>query len=89
VFGKFIKDDLVAYKRHPKSLPLGIVKEVKESKGKAVVLLYLLDTNLEDEIFSLKCVPYHELELVARAQCIKRSGTNNEHIKKEERKSAR
>lgn len=86
MFGKFIKDDLVAYKEYPKSLPLGIVKEVKESKGKAVVLLYLLDTTLEEELFSLKCVPYHKLELVARAECVKRSGTNNEYIKENEEK---
>lgn len=87
MFGKFIKNDLVAYIDHPKSVPLGVVKEVKESKGKAVVLLYLLDTTIEDEIFSLKCIPYHKLELVARAEHVKRSGTNNEHTKKEERRS--
>lgn len=87
MFGKFIKDDLVAYKEHPKSLPLGIVKEVKESKGKAVVLLYLLDTTNEDELFSLRCVPYHKLELVSRAEHVKRSGTNNEYFKEKERRN--
>ena len=64
MFNKFKKDDLVAYSEYPKSVPLGIVKEVKEKKGKAVVFVYLLDTDPE-EFGTLKCVPYHKLELVA------------------------
>ena len=91
IFNRFQKDDLVAYIDHPKSVPLGIVKEIKEHKGKAVVLLYLLDTNLEDEIFSIKCIPYHKLELVSRAEYAKRSA-NNEYTEEgspKERKERR
>ena len=68
MFNRFSKDDLVAYSGHPRSVPLGIVKEVKEKKGKAVVMVYLLDTASEDEIGVVKCVPYHKLELVARGE---------------------
>ena len=70
MFDRLQKDDLVAYIDYPNSVPLGIVKEVKEQKGKAVVLLYLLDTTIEEEIFSLKCVPYHKLDLVAKGEVI-------------------
>ena len=70
MFNKFSKHDLVAYSDHPKSLPLGIVKEIKEKQGKAVVMVYVLDTFLEDEIGTIKCVPYHKLDLVAKAQRI-------------------
>ncbi len=70
MFNRFSKNDLVAYSDHPKSLPLGIVKEIKESKGKAVVMVYVLDTFLEDEIGTVKCVPYHKLDLVSKAQRI-------------------
>ena len=66
VFGKFDKDDLVAYSAHPRSVPLGIVKSVEERRGKAVVLVYVLDTIFEDEVGTVKCVPYHKLELVSR-----------------------
>ena len=66
VFGKFDKDDLVAYSAHPKSIPLGIVKSVEERMGKAVVLVYVLDTIFEEEVGTVKCVPYHKLELVSR-----------------------
>lgn len=65
VFGKFKKDDLVAYSAHPKSVPLGIVKDIEERRGKAVVLVYVLDTICEDEVGTVKCVPYHKLDLVA------------------------
>ena len=65
MFNRIKKDDLVAYSEHPRSLPLGIVKEVKEQKGKAVVLVYVLDTIFEDEIGTVKCVPYHKLDKVA------------------------
>jgi hypothetical protein len=68
MFNKFKKDDLVAYSDHPKSIPLGIVKEIEEKKGKAVVMVYVLDTFLEDEIGTVKCVPYHKLDLVARGE---------------------
>jgi hypothetical protein len=64
MFNRIKKDDLVAYSDQPKSLPLGIVKEVKEKKGKAVVFVYLLDTDPE-EMGTLKCIPYHKLELVS------------------------
>ena len=83
MFDRLQKDDLVAYIDYPNSVPLGIVKEVKEQKGKAVVLLYLLDTTIEDEVFSLKCVPYHKLELVSRAEYAKGRNTRDEHIKEE------
>ena len=66
IFNKFAKDDMVAYRDHPKSLPLGIVKDIEERRGKAVVLVYVLDTFFEDEIGTIKCVPYHKLELVAK-----------------------
>jgi len=68
MFNKFKKDDLVGYSDHPKSIPLGIVKEIEEKKGKAVVMVYVLDTFLEDEIGTVKCVPYHKLDLVARGE---------------------
>jgi hypothetical protein len=68
MFNKFKKDDLVAYSDHPKSIPLGIVKEIEEKRGKAVVMVYVLDTFLEDEIGTVKCVPYHKLDLVARGE---------------------
>lgn len=86
IFNRFQKDDLVAYIDHPKSVPLGVVKEIKEHKGKAVVLLYLLDTNLEDEIFSLKCVPYHKLELVSRPTYLKNEARKNGNTEKESKK---
>tara|TARA_B100000676_G_C17666537_1_gene624120 strand:+ start:244 stop:456 length:213 start_codon:yes stop_codon:yes gene_type:complete len=70
MFNKFSKDDLVAYSDHPNSIPLGIVKSIEEKKGKAVVMVYLLDTFIEDEIGTIKCVPYHKLELVSKAQRI-------------------
>ena len=70
MFNKFSKDDLVAYSDHPKSIPLGIVKSIEEKKGKAVVMVYLLDTSIEDEVGTIKCVPYHKLELVSKAQRI-------------------
>ena len=63
MFDRIQKDDLVAYTEHPKSVPLGVVKEVKEKKGKAVVFVYLFDTDPE-EFGTLKCVPYHKLEKV-------------------------
>tara|TARA_R100000808_G_scaffold5550_1_gene16825 strand:+ start:1946 stop:2158 length:213 start_codon:yes stop_codon:yes gene_type:complete len=65
MFNKFKKDDLVAYSAYPNSIPLGIVKEIKEKKGKAVVMVYVLDTCIEDEVGVVKCVPYHKLEKVA------------------------
>ncbi len=68
MFNKFKKDDLVAYSDHPKSIPLGIVKSIEEQKGKAVVMVYLLDTAAEDEIGTVKCVPYHKLDLVAKGE---------------------
>jgi hypothetical protein len=68
VFNKFKKDDLVAYTEHPKSIPLGIVKSIEEKMGKAVVMVYVLDTFFEDEIGTVKCVPYHKLSLVARGE---------------------
>jgi hypothetical protein len=68
MFNRFSKNDLVAYTDHPNSIPLGIVKEVKENMGKAVVMVYLLDTFFEDEIGTIKCVPYHKLDLVSKAQ---------------------
>jgi hypothetical protein len=86
IFNRFQKDDLVAYIDHPKSIPLGIVKEIKEQKGKAVVLLYLLDTNIEEDVFSLKCVPYHKLELVSRPTYLKNEGKKNGNTKKKERR---
>ena len=66
MFNKFSKDDLVAYSEHPRSMPLGIVKSIEEKKGKAVVMVYVLDTLFEDEIGTIKCVPYHKLDLVAK-----------------------
>ena len=86
IFNKFQKDDLVAYAEHPRSVPLGIVKEIKEHKGKAVVLLYLLDTNLEEEIFSLKCVPYHKLELVSRPEYLNEAHRNGNTKEKQKNK---
>jgi len=64
MFDRIKKDDLVGYVDQPKSLPLGIVKEVKEKQGKAVVLVYMLDTEPED-FGTIKCVPYQKLELIA------------------------
>lgn len=66
MFNKFSKDDLVAYSEYPRSMPLGIVKSIEEKKGKAVVMVYVLDTLFEDEIGTIKCVPYHKLDLVAK-----------------------
>lgn len=71
MFNKFSKNDLVAYSEHPKSVPLGIVKNIEEKMGKAVVMVYVLDTFFEDEIGTVKCVPYHKLELVAKAEEVK------------------
>jgi hypothetical protein len=68
MFNKFKKHDLVAYSDHPKSIPLGIVKDIEEKMGKAVVMVYVLDTFFEDEIGTVKCVPYHKLDLVARGE---------------------
>ena len=68
MFNKFSKDDLVAYSEHPKSIPLGIVKSIEEKKGKAVVMVYVLDTFFEDEVGTIKCVPYHKLDLVAKGE---------------------
>jgi hypothetical protein len=68
MFDRIKKDDLVAYSEHPKSIPLGIVKAVEEKRGKAVVLVYVLDTFFEDEIGTVKCVPYHKLAKVASPQ---------------------
>ena len=68
MFNKFSKNDLVGYSDHPKSLPLGIVKDIEEKKGKAVVLVYVLDTFIEEEIGTVKCVPYHKLDLVAKGE---------------------
>jgi polynucleotide 5'-kinase involved in rRNA processing len=68
MFNRLMKDDLVAYSDSPKSIPLGIVKSIEEKKGKAVVMVYVLDTFLEDEIGTVKCVPYHKLDLVARGE---------------------
>ncbi len=45
---------------------LAEVEEVKEQKGKAVVMVYVLDTLIEDEVGTIKCVPYHKLELVSK-----------------------
>ena len=71
MFNKFSKDDLVAYSEHPKSIPLGVVKSIEEKKGKAVVMVYLFDT-ADPELFgTIKCVPYHKLELVAKGEKIK------------------
>ena len=70
MFNKFGKNDLVGYSDHPKSIPLGIVKSVEEKKGKAVVLVYVLDTFIEEEIGTVKCVPYHKLSLVAKGERI-------------------
>mgnify|MGYP003118739993 FL=1 len=70
MFNKFSKNDLVAYSEHPKSVPLGIVKDVEEKMGKAVVMVYVLDTFFEDEIGTIKCVPYHKLDLVAKGEVI-------------------
>lgn len=67
LFGKFKKGDLVGYLKYPKSVPLGIVKSVEEKRGKAVVLVYLLDALTEEEVGTIKCVPYQELELISRA----------------------
>ena len=67
MFDRIQKDDLVAYSEHPKSLPLGVVKEVKEQKGKAVVFVHLFDT-FPEEFGTLKCVPYHKLTKVASPQ---------------------
>ena len=66
MFNKFEKNDLVGYAKHPKSIPLGIVKDVEEKRGKAVVLVYVLDTFFEDEIGTVKCVPYQDLELISK-----------------------
>jgi hypothetical protein len=66
MFNKFEKNDLVGYAKYPKSIPLGIVKDVEEKRGKAVVLVYVLDTFIEDEIGTVKCVPYQDLELISR-----------------------
>ena len=71
MFNKFSKNDLVAYSEHPKALPLGIVKSVEEKMGKAVVMVYVLDTFFEDEIGTIKCVPYHKLDLVAKGERVK------------------
>ena len=68
MFNKFAKNDLVAYTAFPNSIPLGVVKEIKEQKGKAVVMVYVLDTFIEDEIGTIKCVPYHKLELVSKGK---------------------
>ena len=70
MFNKFSKNDLVAYSEHPKSVPLGIVKNIEEKMGKAVVMVYMLDTFFEDEIGTIKCVPYHKLDLVAKGESI-------------------
>ena len=67
MFSKFAKDDLVAYSDHPNSIPLGVVKEIKEHKGKAVVMVHLFDVLDPEDFGKLKCVPYHKLELVAKA----------------------
>jgi hypothetical protein len=64
MFDRIKKDDLVAYSEHKNSVPLGVVKEVKEHKGKAVVMVYVFDTDPED-FGTLKCVPYHKLDRVA------------------------
>ena len=66
LFGKFGEGDLVGYAKYPKSVPLGIVKSVEEKRGKAVVLIYLLDTAIEEEIGTIKCVPYQDLELISK-----------------------
>ena len=63
---KFEKNDLVGYAKYPNSVPLGIVKSIEERKGRAVVLVYLLDTSIEDEVGTVKCVPYQDLELVSK-----------------------
>jgi hypothetical protein len=68
MFNKLMKNDLVAYSDKPKSIPLGIVKSIEEKMGKAVVMVYVLDTFFEDEIGTVKCVPYHKLDLVSRAE---------------------
>jgi len=68
MFNRFAKGDLVAYSAYPKSIPLGIVKEIKEQKGKAVVMVYVLDTFIEDEVGTVKCVPYHKLDCVSKGQ---------------------
>ena len=65
MFNRIKKDDLVAYSASPRSVPLGVVKEVKEHKGKAVVMVYLFDTNDPELFGTLKCVPYHKLDKVA------------------------
>jgi hypothetical protein len=65
IFNRFKKDDLVAYSDHPKSIPLGVVKEIKEQKGKAVVMVHLFDVLDPEEFGKLKCVPYHKLVKVA------------------------
>ena len=70
MFNKFSKNDLVAYSEHPKSVPLGIVKNIEEKMGKAVVMVYVLDTFFEDEIGTIKCVPYHKLDLVAKGESV-------------------
>ncbi len=66
MFNKFEKGDLVGYAKHPKSIPLGIVKDIEEKRGRAVALVYLLDTFIEEEIGTVKCVPYQELELISK-----------------------
>lgn len=71
MFNKFSKDDLVAYSEHPKSIPLGVVKSIEEKKGKAVVMVYLFDTNDPELFGTIKCVPYHKLELVAKGEKMK------------------
>jgi len=68
MFNKFEKNDLVGLSEHPRSIPLGIVKSIEENKGKAVVMVYVLDTFIEEEVGTVKCVPYHKLELVAKAE---------------------
>ncbi len=65
IFNKFKKDDLVAYSDHPKSIPLGVVKEIKEQKGKAVVMVHMFDVLDPEDFGMLKCIPYHKLEKVA------------------------
>lgn len=72
MFDRIKKDDLVGYSEHPRSIPLGVVKEVKEHKGKAVVMVHLFDVLDPEDFGMLKCVPYHKLERIASASYLEK-----------------
>lgn len=65
MFDKFKPGDLVAYSKHPNSLPLGYVEKVEERQGRAMVSVRVIDTTSEDEFLSIKLIKYNELDRVS------------------------